>query len=191
MSFFGDPAPSDDDFEALEVAPPEWLAPPADLLGWAIPLVSVLVRTAEVAVAAHSVVAYPTGFELSLSVFSRASEPLPDPFHYAGPLRAGRAGLVPAGILRFGLEFADGSRCTTLDGPAPSAQRPTAPTIAWRAGQRGTHAARQDFWVWGLPPAGPVQLVCEWRGQAIPETRAAVDAAPIVAGAAKARPVWA
>jgi hypothetical protein len=46
------------------------------------------------------------------------------------------------------------------------------------------------YWVWPLPPAGPVTFVCEWPAQAITESRADIDAQLIRGAAEHAVPFW-
>jgi hypothetical protein len=43
-------------------------------------------------------------------------------------------------------------------------------------------------WVWGVPPPGPLACVCEWPARQIPESRAEIDAAPVLEAAGRARP---
>jgi hypothetical protein len=46
------------------------------------------------------------------------------------------------------------------------------------------------YWVWPLPPPGPVEFVCEWPLHGIAESRGALDAQLIVDAAARAIPLW-
>jgi hypothetical protein len=190
MSSFPQPPAAPDDPNGEPHVLPAWVAPPTDVLAHPVRLALVLARTDSVVVAAQLPAAYPEGFELSLSVFYRPGSSAPDPFHYRGPKGPRAAmGAVPPEILRFGLEFSDGSRCTTLDGPA-NAPSPGHPTITWRGGERGPERARQDFWVWPLPADGPLKLVCEWPAVGIGETATMIDAAPIRDAAKDAVSLW-
>jgi hypothetical protein len=107
-------------------------------------------------------------------------------------------GLQPGG-LRWGFEFADGSRVSTLD---PG---------SWRDGQRSgsnewtpkrpvlTGFGRpsesfdtwsREVWLWPLPPQGPVRVVCLWPDRGIAETSTSFNAAVILAAAEQATPLW-
>jgi hypothetical protein len=44
--------------------------------------------------------------------------------------------------------------------------------------------------VWPLPPAGTLAFVCEWPLRGIVETRAEIDAAPILEAAGRAEVLW-
>jgi hypothetical protein len=57
-------------------------------------------------------------------------------------------------------------------------------------GHGGGRQSRQEFWVWPLPPPGPVAFVCEWPSYGIPESRVEVEAASIRAAASKAIEIW-
>jgi hypothetical protein len=46
------------------------------------------------------------------------------------------------------------------------------------------------YWIWPLPPAGPVTFVCQWPALGIPESRADVDAELILDAAARAVQLW-
>ena len=58
-------------------------------------------------------------------------------------------------------------------------------------GGGGRHTSQVGYWVWPLPPPGPLAFVCEWRAVGIPLTRVEVDAAPIIAAARRATVLWA
>jgi hypothetical protein len=47
-----------------------------------------------------------------------------------------------------------------------------------------------SYWVWPLPPPGPVTFVCEWPAHGIGESRADVDARLIREAAVRAVPLW-
>jgi hypothetical protein len=46
------------------------------------------------------------------------------------------------------------------------------------------------YWVWPLPPEGPLAFVCEWPIADIPETRTEIDSALLRDAAADAVIVW-
>ncbi len=42
------------------------------------------------------------------------------------------------------------------------------------------------YWVWPLPPPGPVTFVCEWPAYGIPENHVVVEGALFLAAAGRA-----
>ena len=187
--FFTPPPPPEPE---PEYAQPEWLGPPDNELGVAVPIRVVLARTGEVAVAATDVVAYSTGIELNLAVRLRTVDHLADPYgmHY-GRMRLGGAELGDE-VLRFGAEFEDGRRVTNIDAfPGADPERaPTDPVLVQRGGGGGGKTWDQRLWLWPLPPAGVLAFVCEWPKHGIGLTRVEVDIAPILEAAAAAEQLW-
>ena len=90
-----------------------------------------------------------------------------------GYMRHRRHGGKREEMLRFGMQFADGSKVTNLPGPLPGPPRgggepPPGPVLQQSGGSGGDREWRQDYWVWPLPPPGPLTLACEWPGAGIP-----------------------
>ncbi len=142
MAFF-EPPPPPEPPEPEDYEQPEWLRAPENVLGAAVPLRVVLARTEDVAVAITDASAYPGGFELNLAVRRRAlgdwyADDL-DPlmFHPRHARRADK-GELPPELLRFGIEFADGSKATISAGsgfadPTSGLSRPSCPRAAAEA----------------------------------------------------------
>jgi hypothetical protein len=134
--------------------------------------------------------AYATGFELEVSVLlatgddSDLEPSLNGVYH-----RPGRSSSYDT-VLRFGIEFADGGKATNVGGRFPGTGEPTGPVLNGQGGGGGGGRWRQDFWVWPLPPAGPVSFVCEWPSAGIPLTRAQVDAGVFHAAAGRAQALF-
>ena len=119
MSEFFEPPPLAEP-ERLEPRPAWWHAPSGMLPGL-VALELALARTEQAVVCVPWVGAYPTGFEVDLiTIVSRASDEL-DPLLFGGPRWRGRAARrelqggagIPPEMLRFGVEFADGTRRQT------------------------------------------------------------------------------
>jgi hypothetical protein len=49
---------------------------------------------------------------------------------------------------------------------------------------------RPGYWLWPLPPAGPLQLSCEWPTAGIALSSVEIDADAIRADAQQALPLW-
>ena len=59
-----------------------------------------------------------------------------------------------------------------------------------RGGSGSDDEATQDFWVWPLPEAGDITLVCEWPAYGIPESSAKLEGQFLRDAASRSRPVW-
>ena len=146
---------------------PAWLRAPQGVFPGVLALELVLARTEKVAIAIPRVYGYPEGFEIELRVISGADGAELDSRLY----RAGRAGhldlddrgLPPPEMLRFAVEFADGSRVTNTMPVAKDLHvKPDGPVMHAQGGGGGAGNWRQFLWVWPLPPAGALTFVCEW-----------------------------
>jgi hypothetical protein len=176
---------------------PVWLGPPEDSLGRVVPLHLELVRTPTLVVAISHAVAYRTGFSFRL-VVRRAVEP-DDPLEMQRVLaHAARPGTPPAPeVLRVGVRFADGQKATNLDNwwgfldPQQPERLPPTPVLhAHGGGGGGGRAFDEFFWVWPLPPEGPLAFVVEWPAQQVPLTEIRIEAALLLAAAQQDEPLW-
>ena len=172
-----------------------WFGPPNNVLGVTLPVDVVLARSAKAVVTLGSVLAYPEGFEFSYLVLVRdpeVGERLPEMHHYRRR-RADPATELPDDLFRFGLEFADGSRVTTLEQHRGFEQPPDqlqGPVLMPRGGGGSLDRWHGAYWVWPLPPEGPIAFVCEWPVADIPLTRYELDAALVRKAAGNAQVLW-
>jgi hypothetical protein len=126
VSFFGPPPPPelpDPPFEIPE-PDPRWSAP-GNELGAPVPLRVVLARTDQVAVVVVGMTAYTTGVSLTLGLRWRGPRNEEDfyadverPFG-GGAMPRPLAGELPPELRRFGVQFADGRKATTLGPDTP------------------------------------------------------------------------
>jgi hypothetical protein len=160
--------------------------PPQDEVGVLALASFVLARTPEVAVAVRGVTAYSDGLRLQVVVLF-ADEQRTEDLDWA----LQDYGRSP-GRFRLGCAFSDGRRVTTGRGDSPEVERPgdVSPQLVLLSSQSGALTWSGDYWLWPLPPAGPLVLGCRWPDRRIPETLASVDAGPLLAAAASSRPVW-
>ena len=93
----------------------------------------------------------------------------------------------PDQCLRFGLQFSDGSRVTSLDSRRRRAQK-TPPSFLLRETWPGGNAQR--WWVHPLPPAGPILLVLEWPVAARNRVTVQLDGDAIRAAASQSIRFW-
>jgi hypothetical protein len=186
VSFFEPPPPPPEPPDAPQ---PPWVGPPENELGEAVPLRVVLVRRDDLALAVTDVVAYRTGCALRVVLRRRAPADGPDPFYAVH--HAPRRGGLPDEQLRFGVELADGRRATNVGGPGFGREPgPRDAVLVPRGGGGGGRSWDQSFWLWPLPPPGPLALVVEWPSEGVELTRVEVDAAPILEAAARSERLW-
>jgi hypothetical protein len=92
---------------------------------------------------------------------------------------------------RFGLQFADGAKATGSPGGRPDRDsEPTGPVLYPFAGGGGPRSFVSRWWTWPLPPAGPLEFVCEWPALGIAESRAGIDAQLILDAARRSIQLW-
>jgi len=196
-----------------------WAGPPDGIFGEMLPVRAVLVRSHALLVVVDHLICYPTGFEFSVAIRMRRT-PAPDtPLMSGGPLmgpNAWQAGRAADTRMRLGVAFADGRKATNLDalphpGPgvagiavstsaAGASESRTAgdqlddaqaPILVPRAGGGGGTRWDHTYWVWGLPPEGPLSLVVEWPAEHVAETRVDIDGGAIRQAAGRAEVLWA
>jgi hypothetical protein len=192
MSFFEPPPPPP--LPPREHFQPEWIGPPENVLGVALPIRLLLARTESAAVLVQHVTVYPKGMHFELSIYRRSApeDPTTDPWHAFHMWRhTVRGGELPPELLRFGVQLADGSKATTL-GPHPYGpdRPPEHPVLLQHGGGGGGLRYDMGLWLWPLPPAGPLGFVVEWPSEGIEETRVEIDAEPIRKAAQEAETLW-
>ncbi len=147
--------------------------------------------------------AFSTGFELRLVLLSREEDQLMGgAVMHPRPVRAG--GQLPDDFFRFGVGFANGLRASNVDVFRAEASRrwfeaqregreadlPQGPILMPGSGGGGGRRWNLTFFVWPLPPPGPLTFACEWPAMDIPEARQEVDSAPILEAAKRSEKLW-
>jgi hypothetical protein len=164
---------------------------PRGVLPGTAPIELVLARNARAAVAVTKFGACPEGFDFDLVVLAADREEELDPMVMGYMRRPGRRGGTQEEMLRFGMQFADGSKVTNLSGPrfgAPGGgERPPGPVLQGNGGGGGGGEWHHRYWVWPLPPPGPLAFVCEWPAAGIELTRVEIDAQPLIDAAGRAQ----
>ena len=176
-------------------AQPPWFGPPAGILPGVVALELVLARGERAAVCVSRIGAYPTGFEIELRTMAGEDDEDLDPGLFGmrrhRMRRRAEAGSLPDDTLRFGVQFSDGRKATsTAEMGRTHREEPTGPVLSTGGGGGGGGNWRTNLWVWPLPPAGSLALVCEWPAAGIALTRHDVDAALILEAAARAQLVF-
>lgn len=192
MSFFDVPSPPPEPPPPDEPEQPEWAGPPQGVLPGVSTQRAVLFKTDRAFLMAHRFLVYPAGIEFALNLRLRH----PDDYQHELPweLRGRkRPDPPPDDFLRLGVLLNDGTKWTNLDWPDLNwrpGRQPDHPVVICRGGGGGRDSYNMRYWMWPLPPAGPLIVVSEWPAYDIPETRVAVDATELRACAAEAETIW-
>jgi hypothetical protein len=191
MSFFNPPPPVDPPAPRRFPGPPEWSAPPGNVLGQLVHDRVDLARTDHTWVFLEHLRAYPKGFEFRIGVRS-PNDLLPVVYAMpGGPIGGGypRHGRESGGM-SLGLGYADGRRLTNLAPVIDVATPAPTPLLVQVGGYAAVGRSARLFWHWGLPPAGSLALVIEMESVGVPETRVELDTAPLLEAAGRAEVLW-
>lgn len=172
-----------------------WFGPPEGVIGAGVALDLLLARTPDVAVSLERFAAYPSGFRFSLVIQSRTEltgwdvdDALSRQWR---PSSRRNSREIPPERLRFGVQFADGSKATNLRfRNIEPGDPPTGPILHEGGGGGGGGRWDHDFWVWPLPIRGQLLFACEWPIQRIPLTKVEVDAGRILDAVSRSHVLW-
>jgi hypothetical protein len=191
MSFFDDQASTEPEPERARPHHP-WDLPDAEFPGVVPDSTLALGRTERAAVAITGLLAYSTGFEIFVTARVR-----PGADTGLGDRMPGGRG--PGGArrsFRLGLQLADGTKVIGQHGgpgqpgDADADAEPAGPILRAFLAGGGPRSTFWRWWAWPLPPAGPLEFVCEWPVLSIPESRAGLDAQLILDAAARSIRLW-
>ena len=182
-----------------EYEQPEWAGPSDGELGECVPLSVIVARSERAVVAIKHATAYSRGLIFD---FVSAARGLPERdtnrlFHEQHVLDAEAE--PPAGFLRIGIELADGTRISNLGNPHRHLWRPDAvpqgPLLVPSSGGGGSAGAGRvtmspGYWLWPLPPPGPLRVFVEWPALDIPLSSAELDSEPLLDAAARSQLLW-
>jgi hypothetical protein len=116
-----------------------------------------------------------------------------DLFHAADLRPGGPRDLAAARrSFRFGLPLSDGGKVAGSPGGGrpDHDSEPSGPVLYPFAADGGPHSFISRWWTWPLPPAGPLEFVCEWPVFGIAESRAFIDARLILDAAERSVRLW-
>jgi len=158
------------------------MSAPENEIPVAVPLNTVLARTADAAVALTGLQVYSTGVSFTLAF--RVRSPLE-------PAHRGLSDLVfehgpSAGRFLLGIELADGRRASNVFG------RDSDDGVVFHAGGGGGGelSVDQSWWLHPLPPEGPLRFVLGCAALGIEETSTVLDGAAIRRAAADVVTLW-
>ena len=193
MSFtqvFGFSQDDDDADSPPEPQRPTWFGPPEHELGITIPLDSVIAQSESGVVAISHAVVYSTGVAFDFVARARGlSQSQANRLFQEQHMFEEED--LPDSLLRIGFEFADDRRASNLGGwrahrklMTPNAE-PEDPVLMPHAGRggnagKGEVSLQPGYWLWPLPPAGPLRIACEWPIVDIPLTTTEIDGGKLV-----------
>ena len=187
MSFFDDfPVPKPKPVRPQKHQP--WQGPEPGWIGGWVPWRVMLVRTPDMYAALREFEAYPTGL-----LFSLVSMFKPEPSESGSPMDQMRRHVMwlsGGGGPRFGVEFADGRKVAAGFPTGWSEKEPDRPVLMQHGGGGGGTVWRQGFWLWPLPPPGPLTWVVSWEDRGISEQSVVSDASELARAAAEAEWLW-
>jgi hypothetical protein len=177
--------PGEPDPERPEVfTRPEWMGPPENELGVAVPLGLILGRSENGAIGLSHALVHSTGVSFELQAVARGlragdANRLFHEQHLVDPAEE-----LPDGFLRFGVELPGGARASNLGGRLHRRsweEEPGGPVLMQHGGGSGMAnphdvTMRPAFWLWPLPDPGVLRVSCEWPVVRIGLTTTEIDA---------------
>jgi hypothetical protein len=171
------------------------MSSPDDELGVAVPMQHKVASSAEAIVVLTDCVAFTTGFSLGVGI-RKKHEPPPMPFPRARP--------SDEMSLEVGVRFSDG-RETARAGHGPSEAlgswyrdwsegkdppAPIGPIIGMGGWGGGSKRWDMRYWVWPLPPDGPMTITCRWPAGGVPNGAVEVDGSAIRRAGLSSEKLW-
>jgi hypothetical protein len=177
---------------------PAWFGPPDGELGLCVPLSLVIGRSENAVVALKHATAYSTGVIFEFLAAARGLEEqdthrLFHEHHHFG----GTEG-PPDGFLRVGVELAGGSRVSNMGQDRrlgrPESE-PEGPVFMHHGGGGGSAGAGRvtlnpGYWLWPLPPPGPLRVFVEWPAFDVSLSGVELDAGRLLDAATQSRRLW-
>jgi len=177
---------------------PRWGGPPDDEVGVAVPARTVIASQPRLFIAVTDCVAYSNGFTVGIAVRSKDEIPT-----NAMGFMLHREHDEEAGIL-IAMRFSDG-RDSRGGGTGPSRAlmdyyrewsegndppEPPGPVIGSMSGGGGGKHWDFNFFVWPLPPDGPVMVTCRWPARGLQTAGKELNGTAIRAAGLKSKSVW-
>src|SRR6266851_3062934 len=172
-----------------------WMSSPDDELGVAVPMQHKLATGAEAVVVITDCVAFTTGFTLRVGIRKK---------HEPEPMRFPTAQPSDEMSLEVGVRFSDG-RETARAGTGPNdavsswyrawsegkdPPAPPGPIIGMGGGGGGGKRWDMHYWVWPLPPDGPMTITCRWPVGGISGGTVEVDGSAIRRAGLTSEKLW-
>lgn len=169
---------------------PLWVKPEREI-GGAVAYEALVARSAEAAVGISGLLAYRTGFQFTVTAAlrpGRTSEQEWQILHWRGQYDSDTA---PERFLSLTIGYSDGRTGSNLDNSQPTVSEPSEIYLEPSGGTGIPTRFDMTYWVWPLPPEGPVTFTCGWPAYDIPTSHVSLDAASILGAADRAVLLWA
>jgi hypothetical protein len=186
---------------AIDPRLPAWAGPPDNVMPGAVPYEAVLAASSDAVIWISVLWAFPVGFQFTLSISTREARARRN--YVSGPFflperdaETGKPDWGPGEQFHFAVHFPDGrvadNRPRIQNAPPAPRDPPPEVGIALRSGRMGLspQLSEATYWVWPLPPPGPIGFVCEWPAMGIGATQVALDAGPIRDAATRSVDLW-
>ena len=164
----------DADEDEPEGEQPDWVGHPHAFLPGRSNAVATLFRTEAALLVLCCIDAYPSGLEFTLRLLTAKA----DRRAFAPPLHFGHFAETNSSGVRLGIEFADGRKWSSISARPPGvlAAEPNDVVVVNQGGGGGGRFWEMRFWLWPLPPDGPLTFHADWPSRDVPETVSTVDA---------------
>jgi hypothetical protein len=86
------------------------------------------------------------------------------------------------------LQLSDGRTVST--GRPTGDTEPAGPFLRGNGGGGSSHYNQTRWWAWPLPPAGPLEFICQWPAMGTSEARVSIDAGLILEAARHSMQIW-
>jgi hypothetical protein len=153
---------------------------PEGWLGGFVPWRGVVVQTAELLVTLGPMEAFPTGVSVELRVTTRQRS------------RGLERRRDLDAHMRFGVGYPDGSKWQGMGPYCPvSREAPPPSPMMWSTGGGGdARHFTHHYWLWPLPPPGPVTFALAWPEANVEEATIQIEGAVLRAAAQEAQKLW-
>ena len=178
--------------------PPAWGGPPDDEVGVAVGARMVIASQPRLFIALTDCVAYSNGFTFGIAV--RSKDTIRG--EWMGFPAPGKEPDWEAGI-QIGIRFSDGRDTRGGQGPNPALMdyyrewsegkdpaEPTGPVIGQMGGGGSDNRYDFTYFVWPLPPDGPVTITCKWPARGLQTAGKELNGTAIRTAGLKSRSVW-
>lgn len=193
MDSFFDPQPREDTPQVARARyrSKPWHGPPPGTVPATVPVDRVVARSDDVAIAVTSLEVYPAGLQLAIVAFARPDTEQRDGLDLALFHHQHSRGELSDEVLRVGVAYADGRKATNLQHEF-AFPRPDEDGVVFRTegGGGGGDRYAQTYWIWPIPPEGPLSVVCQWPAHRIPVSRLDIDGDLIRNAAGRAQIVF-
>jgi hypothetical protein len=174
---------------------PKWGGPPDEEVGVAVAARTMIASQPRLFIAVTDCVAYSNGFTFGLAV--RSKDEIPPHMMGFGPYpeRGDDAGIQVSIRFSDGREGGLGPNRAIMDyyrewSEGKDPPEPAGPIIGQQSGGGGGTNWDFHYFIWPLPPAGPVTITCKWPARGLQSAGKELNGTAIRAAGLKSHSVW-